>query len=261
MAGRSHETGKAARVHPARWGCRVRGAGKDAGVPSVAVNGVELYYEAHGCGAPLVVLGGLGQDVWEMDTLTRPLAGRFRVIAIDNRGSGRSSKPPGPYTVEQMAAEAAGVMDHLSLPRAHLAGISLGGRIAMALTLDRGERVDRLVLVSTSPRAAGARWLVRAGMMIADLPGLRGSYRQPRHAMKAQLEAFEPSAIFRFAGREASGCQGGRRTMAGICQCNPKTSRSEIRHGSSCIGTGRWQSRSARIPDATIVPAPAIRVP
>jgi 3-oxoadipate enol-lactonase len=176
-------------VHPARGVAASGVRGKDAGVPSVAVNGVELYYEARGCGAPLVVLGGLGQDVSEMDMLTRPLAGRFRVIAIDNRGSGRSSKPPGPYTVEQMAAEAAGVMDHLGLPRAHLAGISLGGRIAMALALDRGERADRLVLVSTSPRAAGARWLVRAGMMIADLPGLRGSHRQPRHAMKAQFDA------------------------------------------------------------------------
>jgi SAM-dependent methyltransferase/surfactin synthase thioesterase subunit len=135
------------------------------------------------------VLGGLGQDVSEMGMLTGPLARQFQVIAIDNRGSGPSAKPPGPYTVEQMAADAAGVMDHLGLSRAHLAGISLGGRIAMALALDRGERVDRLVLVSTGPRAAGGRWLVRAGMMIADLPGLRGGYRQPRHAMKAQFDA------------------------------------------------------------------------
>jgi 3-oxoadipate enol-lactonase len=158
-------------------------------VPAIAVNGVELYYEAHGSGSPLVVLGGLGQDVSEMGMLTGPLADRFQVIAIDNRGSGRSAKPPGPYTVEQMAADAVGVMDHAGLPRAHLAGISLGGRIAMTLALDRGERVDRLVLVSTSPRAAGARWLVRAGMMVADLPGLRGGHRQPWYAMKAQFDA------------------------------------------------------------------------
>jgi 3-oxoadipate enol-lactonase len=162
---------------------------QDAGVPAIAVNGVELYYEARGSGAPLMVLGGLGQDVSEMGMLTGPLAERFQVIAIDNRGSGRSAKPPGPYTVEQMAADAAGVMDHLGLPRAHLAGISLGGRIAMALALDGVERVERLVLVGTGPRAAGARWLVRAGMMIADLPGLRGGHRQPRHAMKAQFDA------------------------------------------------------------------------
>jgi pimeloyl-ACP methyl ester carboxylesterase len=53
----------------------------------IAVNGIELYYESHGTGAPLVVLGGLGLDVSEMGVLTRPLADRFRVIAADNRGA------------------------------------------------------------------------------------------------------------------------------------------------------------------------------
>jgi alpha/beta hydrolase fold len=88
-----------------------------------------------------------------------------------------------------MAADVAGLMDRLDLPRAHLLGISMGGRIAMALALVHPGRVDRLVLVATSPRAAGARWLVRAGMMVADLPVLRGRHRQPRYAMKAQFDA------------------------------------------------------------------------
>ena len=121
-------------------------------MPLIAVNDVQLYYESHGSGAPLVVLGGL--DVSEMDMLTGPLAERFRVIAVDNRGTGRSAKPPGPYSIEQMAADVVGLMDRLHLPRAHLAGISLGGRIAMALALDWPERVDRLVLIATSPRAS-----------------------------------------------------------------------------------------------------------
>jgi 3-oxoadipate enol-lactonase len=104
-------------------------------VPADVVNGVELYYEVSGSGAPLVVLGGLGLDVSELGRLTGPLSQQFLVIAIDNRGTGRSAKPPGPYSVEQMAADAAGLLDHLGLSRAHLAGLSLGGRIAMALAL------------------------------------------------------------------------------------------------------------------------------
>ncbi len=109
-------------------------------MPLIAVKDVQLYYESHGSGAPLVVLGGLGLDVSEMGMLTGPLAESFRVIAVDNRGTGRSAKPPGPYTIEQMAADVAGLMDSLNLPSAHLAGISLGGRIAMALALDWPER-------------------------------------------------------------------------------------------------------------------------
>lgn len=138
-------------------------------MPLIAVNDVELYYESHGSGVPLMLLGGLGLDVSEMGMLIGPLADRFRVIAVDNRGAGRSAKPPGPYSIEQMAADVAGLMDRLDLPRAHLLGISMGGRIAMALALAWPGRVNRLVLVATSPRAAGARWLVRAGMLVADL--------------------------------------------------------------------------------------------
>jgi 3-oxoadipate enol-lactonase len=158
-------------------------------VPLIAVNEVELYYESYGSGVPLVVLGGLGLDVSEMGKLTGPLATRFRVIAVDNRGTGRSAKPPGPYSIEQMAADVFGLLDQLGLIRAHLLGISMGGRIAMAVALAEPDRVDRLVLVATSPRSAGARWLVRAGMLVSDLPVLRGQYRQPRYAMKAQFDA------------------------------------------------------------------------
>ena len=139
-------------------------------MPLVAVNDVELYYEARGSGAPLVLLGGLGLDVSEMGMLTGPLAGRFHVIAVDNRGAGRSAKPPGPYSIEQMAADVVGLMDRLELPHAHLLGISMGGRIAMALALAWPGRVDRLVLAATSPRAAGARRLVRAGMLVPAFP-------------------------------------------------------------------------------------------
>ena len=158
-------------------------------MPLIAVNGTELYYESRGTGAPLLVIGGLGLDVSEMGMLTGPLAARFRIIAADNRGAGRSAKPPGPYSIEQMAADVAGLMDRLELPRAHVLGMSMGGRIAMALALAEPARVNRLVLVATSPRAVGERWRVRAGMMVADLPVLRGHHRQPRSAMKAQFDA------------------------------------------------------------------------
>ena len=160
-------------------------------MPVTDVRGLPMYYESAGAGAPLLLIGGLGLDVSELGALTGPLATRFRIIALDNRGAGRTAKPPGPYTIEQMAADTAGLMTELGLASAHVLGISLGGRIALALALAEPARVNRLVLVSTSPRVAGggARRLVRLGMLTANLPGLRGRYRQPRYAMRAQFDA------------------------------------------------------------------------
>ena len=158
-------------------------------MPLVVVDDIEMYYESRGSGPALVVIGGLGLEMSEMDTLVNPLASGFRVVVFDNRGAGRSSKPRGPYSIEQMAGDVAGLMDRLDLPRAHVLGISMGGRIAMALALAHPERVDHLVLVSTGPRAGGAQWLVRLGMLVSDLPLLRGRHRQPRYALKAQFDA------------------------------------------------------------------------
>lgn len=111
------------------------------------------------------------------------------MIAVDNRGAGRSAKPPGPYAIEQMAGDVAALAAHLGLSRAHVLGLSMGGRIAMSLALERPGLVDRLVLVSTGPRAARRRWRVRLGMAVSRLPGLRGQDPQPHHALMAEFRA------------------------------------------------------------------------
>jgi pimeloyl-ACP methyl ester carboxylesterase len=155
----------------------------------VAVNDVEIHYESTGDGFPLLLLGGLGLSVSDMRRITAGLAPGRRVIAVDNRGSGKSSKPPGPYTIEQMAADALALMDALDVPDADVLGISMGGRIALSLALDHPDRVRRLVLVSTGPRAAGHRWLVRIGMQLSTITGRLGGERQSSSALHAQFDA------------------------------------------------------------------------
>jgi 3-oxoadipate enol-lactonase len=121
-------------------------------MPLAAVNGIDLYYEETGSGPPLLLITGLSGTTLGWALLLPALSERFHVIAFDNRGAGRSSTPPGPYTTRQLADDAAALLDHLGIERAHVIGISLGGMIAQELALGHPERVDRLVLWATYAR-------------------------------------------------------------------------------------------------------------
>jgi len=115
------------------------------------IGSLELYYEEHGSGDPLLLIMGLAADSQAWMFQVPDFAQRYRTIAFDNRGVGRSSKPAGPYTIHEMADEAAGLLDVLSIPRAHVVGVSMGGMIAQELVLRHPEKVRGLVLACTYP--------------------------------------------------------------------------------------------------------------
>ena len=130
---------------------------------------MKLYAEEHGDGDLLLLITGLGYAIWSWQRQLSEWSQRFRCIAVENRGSGRSSKPPGPYSIEQMADDAAQV---LRGRRAHVAGFSMGGYIAQTLALRHPQLVDRLVLVCTAtgkpdfaptPEDTIAAWEANAG--------------------------------------------------------------------------------------------------
>src|SRR5438874_4716093 len=120
-------------------------------MPGVDSGGAEIYYETAGDGDPLVLIMGLGADSrgWAMQTTA--LAEHYRVVLIDNRGVGKSSVAPPPYTTKQMAADVLAIMDDAGIERAHILGVSLGGTIAQELVLAAPERVRSLALGSTWP--------------------------------------------------------------------------------------------------------------
>jgi 3-oxoadipate enol-lactonase len=117
----------------------------------VAVPGGELYVEERGSGFPLLLIQGLGYAVWAWRRQVPELSRRRRTIAFDNRGAGRSFKPPGPYTIEQLADDAAALLYALGVERADVLGLSMGGYISQMLALRRPDLVRSLVLAGTGP--------------------------------------------------------------------------------------------------------------
>ena len=119
-----------------------------------ASDGVRLHYSVTGRpgGAPVVMIQGLGADkhLWDLQRLA--LAPRYRTIALDNRGAGRSDKPFGTYSITQMADDVITVMDHAGVADAHVVGASMGGVIAQVLAVLHPERVRSLTLACTACR-------------------------------------------------------------------------------------------------------------
>jgi pimeloyl-ACP methyl ester carboxylesterase len=126
-------------------------------MPTAKIRDLNINYDVYGAGDPLLMIMGLGASsaAWDPE-LVAELERSFRAITFDNRGTGLSDKPDAPYSMEMFADDAAGVLDHLKIARAHIFGVSMGGMIAQEFALRHPSRVATLTLGCTTAGGAHA---------------------------------------------------------------------------------------------------------
>ncbi len=128
------------------------------------VNGTHLHYAESGAatGQPIVFSNSLGTDFRIWDDVVDRLDGTFRIVRYDKRGHGLSGSPDGPWSIDDHVQDLADLLDHLSIRRATITGLSVGGLIAQGLALSRPDLVGRLVLCDTASKiGADELWNAR----------------------------------------------------------------------------------------------------
>ena len=157
-------------------------------------NDIKLYYEEKGAGTPLILLHGNGEDgsyfVHQMDYFSE----RYRVIALDTRGHGKSPRGDKPFTIRQFAEDLRAFLDEQGIERADLLGFSDGGNIALIFAMRYPQRVGRLVLNGANLYSAGVKPSVQIPIIMeyriaSFLAGCRKSGGEKRWNRKAERKA------------------------------------------------------------------------
>lgn len=139
-------------------------------MPFASRDGVRLYWKLEGAAGhpPLVLLNSIGTDMASWDAVMPHLKPAFRILRLDTRGHGASDAPEGDYSLAMLAADVAAVMDAADIGKAAVAGVSLGGMIAMELALAAPDRVAALALICTSAKMDAAVWAQRVATVRAE---------------------------------------------------------------------------------------------
>ena len=121
-------------------------------MPVARVNGINIYYESHGEGFPLVFAYGLGGNTTEWEPQIPVFSQRYRFIVWDPRGHGKSDAPRDveQYTQEIFAQDLKGLLDHLGIQRAYVGGLSMGGGIATRFTILHPQQVAALLVIDSA---------------------------------------------------------------------------------------------------------------
>ena len=161
-------------------------------MPKVSVNGIKLYCEMEGDGAPVVLIPGFAAGRWIWFKQIAELSRNFCVISFDPRGVAASDKPEGPQTISSLADDVAHLLDKIGIESAHIVGASFGGFVAQEFALKFPAMTRKLVLCCTS--FGGPNHVVPAPETLAALASTKGLNSEER--MRANLLlAFTPEYV------------------------------------------------------------------
>lgn len=238
---------------------------------------VHIAYERRGARrgdrAWLVLVQGLGFDRSGWRPVVRGLGRHFRLILVDNRGTGRSDLPTDSLTVRDMARDVVSVLDDAGVATAHVVGASLGGMVAQELAIGHPTRVDRLVLACTTPGWPYAYPMPAASVrLMAATPHLPREVALRRHvenALAAGTVANRPDLVRRLVAHERArpsdpgawstlAAAGAR--YAGQLRQSRIRARTLILHGDAdtVVDPRNATLLAERIPDATLVLLPGV---
>ncbi|MGA7934902.1 MAG: alpha/beta fold hydrolase [Kovacikia sp.] len=139
-------------------------------MPKIAVGDLDIHYQIQGKGEPLLLIMGFSFSLLDWGTVFPDLlAQHYKVILFDNRDSGETSQSTHPYTLAQMADDAANLLIALGEPKAHVFGVSMGGMIAQHFALNHANQLKRLILGCTAAGGTCSEFGDVSGLLTGNL--------------------------------------------------------------------------------------------
>lgn len=118
---------------------------------TLTINAIDLYYEIHGTGKPLLLLHGFTGTGAALIPLFQDLTNNYQLIIPDLRGHGRSTNPSNQFTHRQAALDIFGLLDHLNISQVEASGFSAGGNILLHMATQQPDRIKNMAIVSATP--------------------------------------------------------------------------------------------------------------
>ena len=190
-------------------------------MPKIQSDGINLYYEIHGEGQPLLFIHGLGSSTRDWEFQVTEFSKSYKVITLDLRGHGQSDKPAGPYSMSMFAADVTGLLRGLGIDRAHVVGLSLGGGVAFQLAVDAPQMLKSLTIVNSTPelivRTFKERMTVWQRIAIVKLLGMRkmGEVLSKRLFIKPEQEDIRQMFVTRWAENDQRAYLNAMRALVG----------------------------------------------